>query len=651
MRVIVDANQAFTAAEAVRRAALLEPYDVGWFEEPLPAGDAAGHERLAAATTVPVAVGKSMYSFGHFREVPAARGRKDRAARCGTDRWHHTLAEGHPSCGGLNVDVCPHFLMEIHVSLTAAIPNARYVEYISQLRAVTARQLRIADGLEHAPSEPSLGIAWDRDAFDDRRVACPAPRSLAYTQYDTGPVPLSVPALRRTTMFTLTTVKPVHTAAAHRRRVLLASLVGSALEWYDFYLYGAAAALVLNKIIFPSFDSTASLLASFGTLAVGYFVRPLGGVIFGRMGDLFGRKRVLVLTLLVMGSSTVGMALVPTYEQVGALAPILLVVLRAIQGLGAGAEYGGAAVLAVEFSEPRRRGLFGAAPGAGVYIGILMASGAFALATQLPEDQFLAWGWRIPFAASVVVIGVALLIRLRLAESPAFKAAQERSKTAEVSPVRDVVRHEWKAGLVVFGLQAAQCVVAYLNLTFLTAYLTDTLQLSSSTGPVAVTVGTAVTAVSLPLFGRLTDRIGRKPVALAGTLFSAVFAFPYFWVIDHVHTSLAVTLVVVVSMGIGVGCMFAPQAAYFSELFTARSRFTGLALYREVAGAVAGGLTPLIAIALVAAAGDRSWGVALFVIGSCVVGGASVALGPETRGRDLAATTVTELRASTGTYR
>ncbi|WP_255950235.1 MFS transporter [Streptomyces odontomachi] len=440
-------------------------------------------------------------------------------------------------------------------------------------------------------------------------------------------------------------------ASPPRSRVLLASLVGSALEWYDFYLYGTAAALVFSKTIFPSFDATASMLASFGTLAIGYFVRPLGGLVFGRLGDLFGRKRVLVLTLLVMGASTFAMAFVPTYQQVGVLAPILLVVLRAVQGLGAGAEYGGAAIMASEFSGPRRRGLFGAAPSVGVYIGILLASGAFALVTQLPDDQFLAWGWRVPFAASVLVVGVALYIRVRLAESPAFVAAQEHTRQAEVSPVRDVVRTEWRAGLVVFGLQTSQNVVAYLNLTFLAAYLTGTLKLSSSVGPVAVTVGTAVTALTLPLFGWLTDRVGRKPVALAGIVFSAVFAFPYFYVVDHVHTSLAITLVVVVSMGIGVGCMFAPQAAYYSELFTARSRFTGLALYREIAGAVTGGLTPLIAVALVAAAGDRSWGVSLFVVAACAIGGVTVALGPETRGRDLTATTVSELRSSTGSYR
>ncbi|GLY90995.1 MFS transporter [Actinoallomurus iriomotensis] len=436
-----------------------------------------------------------------------------------------------------------------------------------------------------------------------------------------------------------------------RRRVLLASLVGSALEWYDFYLYGTAAALVFNKIIFPSFDPTAATLASFGTLAVGYFVRPIGGLIFGRLGDLVGRKKVLVITLLVMGASTVAMALVPTYEQAGVLAPILLVVLRAVQGLGAGAEYGGAAILAAEFSEPRRRGLFGAAPSTGVYIGILLASGAFSAVTQLPSEQFLSWGWRIPFAASIIVIGVALFIRLRLAESPAFVEAQKHSREAEVSPVRDVLRSEWKSGLVVIGLQTSQNVVAYINLTFLAAYLTGTLKLPSSVGPVATTVGTAVTIVTLLVFGRLSDRIGRKPVALIGIAFSAAFVYPYFWVVDNVRTPLAITLVVVVSMGVGVGCMFAPQAAYYSELFTARSRFTGLALNREVAGALTGGLTPLIAVALVAAAGDSSWGVALFVIAACAVGALAVGLGPETRGRDLTATTVTELRSSTGTYR
>jgi MFS family permease len=434
------------------------------------------------------------------------------------------------------------------------------------------------------------------------------------------------------------------------RRVAIASLVGSALEWYDFYLYGTASALVFNRIIFTASNPTVATLASFGTLAVGYFIRPLGGLIFGRLGDVVGRRNVLVITLLVMGLSTVAMAFVPTYAQVGALAPIVLIVLRAVQGIGAGAEFGGAAILSAEHAPPRRRGLYGAWPAAGVYLGLLLASGAFAIVTQLPEEQFLSWGWRIPFAASVIVIGVALFIRLRLAESPAFLEAQARRPDAPVSPIRDVFLHEKRAGLVLIGSQTPQNVIAYLNLTFMAAYLTGTLKLSNSIGPIAITVATLVTLVTLLLFGALSDRVGRKPVILFGIVFSAIFVFPYFWIIDGTRAPLPITLAIVVSLGVGVGAMFGPQGAYFSELFTARSRFTGLAFSREVAGALSGGLTPLIAVGLVAAASGSSWLVAVFVIGACLIGGVATVLGPETRGRSLKATTVEELRRSTGSF-
>jgi len=434
------------------------------------------------------------------------------------------------------------------------------------------------------------------------------------------------------------------------RKVALAALVGSALEWYDFYLYGTASALVFNRIIFPTFDPTVATLASFGTLAVGYFIRPLGGLVFGRLGDLVGRRNVLVITLLVMGVSTVLMACVPTYKQVGVLAPILLVVLRAVQGIGAGAEFGGAAILSAEHAPPRRRGLYGAFPAVGVYLGLLLASGAFAIVTQLPEEQFLSWGWRIPFAASVVVIAVALVIRLRLTESPMFLAAQQQEPETPVSPIREVFQNEKRAGLVLIGTQTPQNVVAYLNLTFMAAYLTGTLKLSISIGPIAITVATLVTMITLPLFGALSDRVGRRPVVLFGIGFSALFVYPYFWVIDGTRAPVPITLMIVASLGIGVGAMFGPQGAYFSELFTARSRFTGLAFSREVAGALSGGLTPIIAVALVVAASGRSWLVALFVVIACVIGAVATVLGPETRGRSLTATTVGELRASTGRF-
>jgi MFS family permease len=435
-------------------------------------------------------------------------------------------------------------------------------------------------------------------------------------------------------------------------RVAAASLVGSALEWYDFYLYGTAAALVFNRIIFTNSDPTVATMAAFATFAVGYFIRPLGGLIFGRLGDVVGRKNVLVITLLVMGISTVLMAFIPTYAQVGIWAPIILVVLRLVQGIGAGAEFGGAAILSVEHANPRSRGLQGAWPAVGVYLGLLMASATFALVTQLPEEQFLSWGWRIPFAASVVVIGVALYIRVRLTESPAFLKAkeEEEKKAAPVAPVRDVFRFEWKGMLTLVGMQTPQNVIAYVNLTFIAAYLTGTLKMANNVGPIAVAVATATTMVTLPLFGALSDRIGRKPVILFGIGFSAIFVYPYFWIIDNSHSTLGVTLAVVASVGVGVGAMFGPQGAYFSELFTSRSRFTGLAFSREVASALTGGLTPLIAVALVVAASGSSWLVSLFVIVACGIGFVATLVGPETRGRSLRATTVAELKQSSGSF-
>ncbi|GLU88405.1 MFS transporter [Agromyces sp. NBRC 114283] len=448
-----------------------------------------------------------------------------------------------------------------------------------------------------------------------------------------------------------TALPPTDRPAKHNSMlgVGAASLVGSALEWYDFYLYGTAAALVFNRIIFVNSDPLVATLAAFATFAVGYLIRPLGGLIFGRIGDTHGRKYVLVLTLLVMGVATFLMGLVPSYEQVGIWAPIMLIVLRLVQGIGAGAEFGGAAIFSVEHANPRRRGLHGAWPSAGVYLGLLMASGVFAIVTQLPEDEFLAWGWRIPFLLSAVVVVVALVIRLKLAESPAFVALQEQEH-APASPVKEVFAREKTAMLTLFLAQTPQNVVSSINLAFITAYLVGNLHLASSIGPLATTIGTAVTMVLLPLFGWLSDRVGRRPVILFGIVFSAIFAFPYFWLIDGAQAPFPIVLAIVVSLGLGVGAMFGPQAAYFAELFTGGARFTGLAFSRELAGAVSAGTTPLIAVALVAAVGGGTWGVALFIVGACVLGAIAVWFGGGTRGRRMSATTVEELKASTGSF-
>ena len=427
-----------------------------------------------------------------------------------------------------------------------------------------------------------------------------------------------------------------------------AALVGSALEWYDFYLYGTAAALVFNKIIFVNQDETIATLAAFATFALGYFIRPLGGLIFGRMGDLLGRKRVLIVTLLIMGGATILMGLLPTYAQVGWLSPILLILLRLVQGIGAGAEFGGAAIFAVENANPKRRGLHGSWPSAGVYLGLLLASGVFALVTQLPEDQFLAWGWRIPFLLSIVVIIVALIIRLRLAETPVF--VEVSAEKSIPTPVRDVFANEKTGMLTLLLAQTPQNVVSSINLAFITSFLVGNLHLANSVGPLATTLGTAVTMLLLPLFGLLSDKIGRRPVILTGMVFSALFAFPYFWLIEGGKAPFPIAVAIILSLGIGVGAMFGPQAAYFAELFTGRSRFTGLAFSRELAGALTAGTTPLIAVALVAAVGGATWLVSIFIIAACVVGIVTVILAGETRGRRLSAVTVAELKASTGSF-
>lgn len=438
------------------------------------------------------------------------------------------------------------------------------------------------------------------------------------------------------------------TTKRERNRVAAASLVGTALEWYDFYLYSAAAALVFNKIMFvQSTDPTVATMLAFGTFAAGYLVRPLGGLIFGYIGDKVGRRNVLIMTLLIMGVATTLMAFVPTYAVVGGWAPVILVTLRVIQGIGAGAEFGGASIMSVEFAEPKRRGFLGSFPMVGVFLGLLLSSAAFALVASLPEEQFLSWGWRIPFAASIFMIGVALYIRLRITETPAFKEAQKKQegKNKEVAPIASVFRHEKRAMLTVLGTQIASNTVSYLNLTFLASYLTKNLGMNSSIGPIVIGVAAAVAMVTVPALAALSDRIGRKAVVLGGIVFCALFVYPYFWIIDSTQSPLWITVAVAAMVGIGVAGTVAPQGAYFAELFTARSRFTGFAFSREFAGATFGGFTPLIAVALVAAAGGQSWLLALYVIATCVVGGTMVALlSPETRHHRLDAVTIEELR-------
>ena len=423
-------------------------------------------------------------------------------------------------------------------------------------------------------------------------------------------------------------------------RVAFAAAVGSALEWYDFFLYGTAAALVFNQLFFPKFDPTVGTLAAFASFGVGFIARPFGGLFFGHFGDRWGRKPVLVATLLLVGIGTFLIGCLPTYATIGWWAPALLVLLRLVQGFGAGAEYGGAVILAVEYAPAARRGLFGSWAPMGVMVGLFLAQGVFALVSMLPNEQFLAWGWRIPFLLSIVMVAVGLFIRFRVAETPAFLAAK-RTRPPLKAPVWHAIRNHPKSFLVVIGSRLAENGLGYLFPVFGLNYVVNTLHLPRSVGLTGVMLGNAAELVGVVFFSWLSDYVGRRPVYLAGALFSAVFANPFFMLLDTRQPGL-ITLAFVLIMGIGGAAMFGPQAAYFAELFGPRLRYSGFAFARELGSILAGGPAPFVSALLVTALNGAPWGVASYVILLSVITAISVVWGPETVRADIGADALIE---------
>ena len=396
-------------------------------------------------------------------------------------------------------------------------------------------------------------------------------------------------------------------------RVIATALIGSALEWYDFGLYGVTAALVFAPLFFPTFSPVAGTLAAFTTYAVGFLSRPLGGIIFSHYGDKAGRKPVLAATLIVMGVSTCLMGLLPTFDQVGIWAPIALVVLRLIQGLGAGAEYGGAALLLAE-QNPARRGFYGGFAASGVFVGIVLSLGVFSLVTaDMSQATLLSWGWRVPYLLSVIVAGVGLYLRFAMPETPEFaRDVQERHMESSV-PLWEVLRDHPKRVVLGMGTNLALVGYSYVVQTYVLAYITTNLGLSRNVGLIGVVLAAVIGAVTMPLFGALADRIGTRRVIMAGALGSALFAFPFFWMLDTKDTGL-ICVAIVIGLSFGVGSIFGPIAAFYSELFDTRIRYTGLVFAREVSGSVVGGFTPLIATSLVLWSGGKSWPVAVYMI-------------------------------------
>jgi MFS transporter, MHS family, shikimate and dehydroshikimate transport protein len=412
------------------------------------------------------------------------------------------------------------------------------------------------------------------------------------------------------------------------RRVILASAIGSALEWYDYFIYGTAAALVFGELFFPKLDPTSGTLAALATFGVGFVARPFGGLVFGHFGDRLGRKPVLVMTLILVGGGTALIGLLPTYNTVGVWAPALLVVLRLVQGFGAGAEYGGAVILAVEYAPEGRRGRYGSFAPMGVTAGNLLAMAVFALVSSLDKAQFLSWGWRIPFLLSFGLVALGVGIRARILETPVFAEVVQQRATASI-PVLDAIRQHPRSFVVVIGARLAENGLGYLYPVFGLTYITATLHLPRSTALTGMVIATFVEIFAIAYFAALSDRIGRRPVYIGAALFSAAMAFPFFWLVDTKSPPL-IFLALVLTIGIGSAGMFGPQAAYFAELFGPRLRYSGFAFARELGSILAGGPAPYVSVMLIASMDGRPWGVALYIILLSLLTAFAVFIGPET---------------------
>jgi MHS family shikimate/dehydroshikimate transporter-like MFS transporter len=431
-----------------------------------------------------------------------------------------------------------------------------------------------------------------------------------------------------------TITRPLYTDGAPVRpsssigHVAVASFVGTAIEWYDFFLYGTAAALVFNRLFFPTYDPLVGTVLSFATFAVGFVARPVGGIVFGHFGDRIGRKAMLSLTLLIMGVATFAIGVLPTYGQIGVAAPILLVALRLVQGFGVGGEWGGAVLMAIEHAPANRRGFYGSWPQTGVPAGLLLSTGVFALVSRLPSEAFQTWGWRVPFLLSVALVGVGTLIRVRLAESPSFERVKTAKKPARL-PILDVLRHHPRSVLLSMGARLAENAFFYIYTTFVLAYATEQLHVARQTVLTGVLLAAGLDVFAIPLFGWLSDRLGRRPVYMFGAAFSGLFVVPFFLLVGTGRGEL-VALALVAGITIGHAAMYGPQASFFSELFGTRVRYSGASLGYQLASVLAGGLSPLIAAALLHWTGGAWWAIAAYMVALAGVTLLSVYLAAET---------------------
>jgi MHS family shikimate/dehydroshikimate transporter-like MFS transporter len=417
------------------------------------------------------------------------------------------------------------------------------------------------------------------------------------------------------------------------KRIVVSSAIGTAVEWYDFLIYGTASALVFNKLFFPLSDPALGTIAAFGTYGVGFLARPLGAAIFGHYGDRVGRKAMLAMTIIIMGLGTFLIGLLPTYDQIGIAAPVLLVLLRLLQGIGLGGEWGGAVLMVVENAPARNRGLLGSMVQVGYPIGQLAAIGLFATLSQVPESDFLAWAWRIPFLISIVLVGVGLYIRMQLEETPVFREIEAKKAVARL-PLVEVLTLHRRSFFTAVGLKLSEISYVSIATVFAISYVTGKLAMPRNVILNAILISAVIGLLAIPMFGWLSDRLGRKTMFYASSLFAIVFAFPMFWMLDT-KDPLTITSAIVAAIIFGQMVGFGVGAPWYSELFTARLRYSGASLGFQIGAAISGGLTPFAAVTFMAWTGGATWPISVYLIVLAVITFVATMAAPETAGKAL----------------
>ncbi|WP_455229746.1 MFS transporter [Geopseudomonas aromaticivorans] len=403
----------------------------------------------------------------------------------------------------------------------------------------------------------------------------------------------------------------------HYRIAGLASMAGTTIEWYDFFLYGTAAALIFNKLFFPALDPITGVLAAFATYAVGFIGRPLGGIVFGHFGDRIGRKSMLLLTLLMMGIPTIAIGLIPTYEQIGYWAALLLVLMRFLQGMAVGGEWGGAVLMAVEHAPEGKKGFYGSLPQTGVGAGLVLSSLAMGAVASLPEEQMMSWGWRLPFLASVVLLGVGWLIRVKVAESPDFEKIKHQGREVRL-PLLEVLRNHPRATLSIIGARTAENAWFYMAVTFALAYAANQLQIPRAEILHAITAGAALSLLTMPFCGWLSDKVGQKRLYFTGLLLLCAFVYPFFAMLGT-REPLLVWWAMVLAVGVVFPILYAPESLLFARQFPAEIRYSGISLSVQLAGVLCGGFAPMIATSLLGAGDGSPRYVILYLVGMGIV--------------------------------